>query len=163
MTQEKRKTGRPKGSGLLYTQELADEICERIGRGETLTSICSNEHMPATRTVGDWAAAFEDFAASFARARVRGFDALADECIKIAEDGSNDWMERNAEGDGAKAWQLNGEHVQRSKLRVETRLKLLAKWDPKRYGDKLQQEHTGPGGGPVQVEEVRRTIVDPKA
>jgi hypothetical protein len=27
--------------------------------------------------------------------------------------------------------------VQRAKLRIDTRLKLLSKWDPKRYGEKL--------------------------
>lgn len=33
---------------------------------------------------------------------------------------------------------------------------------PKEYGDKVQNEHTGPGGGPLQVQEVRRTVVDPR-
>lgn len=45
-----------------------------------------------------------------------------------------------------KEWML------RSKLRVETRLKLLAKWDPKRYGEKITQEISGPDGGPVRTE-----------
>lgn len=37
-----------------------------------------------------------------------------------------------------------------AKSRAEQRLKLLAKWDPKRYGDKITQEHTGADGGPIQ-------------
>ena len=38
------------------------------------------------------------------------------------------------------------------RVRIETRLKLLAKWDPKRYGDRLQAELTGANGGPVRSE-----------
>ncbi len=49
----------------------------------------------------------------------------------------------------AAGWQLNGEHVQRSRLRVDTRKWILSKLAPKRYGDKLQ--HTGDGGGPIRV------------
>ena len=44
---------------------------------------------------------------------------------------------------------LNVEFVQRSKLRVETR-KWAAKVNhPKKYGDKISQELSGPNGGPV--------------
>ena len=40
--------------------------------------------------------------------------------------------------------------VEHRKLRIETRLKLLAKWNPKKYGDKLA--HTGADGeGPVEI------------
>ena len=34
--------------------------------------------------------------------------------------------------------------------------------NPRRYGDKVQTELTGANGGPVQVQEVRRTVVDPR-
>jgi hypothetical protein len=40
-------------------------------------------------------------------------------------------------------------------LRIETRLKLLAKWDPKRYGERLHSEVTGVDGGPLQIQIVR--------
>ena len=50
-------------------------------------------------------------------------------------------MERLGEDGQGIGFQLNGEHVQRSKLRIETRLKLLAKWDPRRYGDRLALDH----------------------
>ena len=33
--------------------------------------------------------------------------------------------------------------MQRSKLRIHTRLQLLAKWNPKKYGEKLALEHSG--------------------
>lgn len=33
--------------------------------------------------------------------------------------------------------------IEHRKLRIETRLKLLAKWNPKKYGDKLDLNHGG--------------------
>ena len=63
-----------------------------------------------------------------------GFDAIAEECLDIADNASNDWMTREGK-DGETSWQVNGEHIQRSKVRIETRLKLLAKWCRQRYGE----------------------------
>lgn len=61
---------------------------------------------------------------------------MADEIIEIADDGSNDWMER--EGKAAP----NGEMVNRSRLRVDTRKWLMSKMAPKKYGDKMSTELT---------------------
>lgn len=120
-----------------FAQEVADDICARLSKGEPLASICRDENMPAVRTVSDWKAAHEQFAADFARAREEGFDALAAECLDIADETSRDTLYTES-GD-----RPNSEWITRSKLRIETRLKLLAKWDVKRYGDKVQTEHSG--------------------
>ena len=37
---------------------------------------------------------------------------------------------------------MNSEWVQRSKLRFEARMRLLAKWNSGRYGDRQQVEHS---------------------
>ena len=124
---EKLKRGRPS----LFTDKIADEICERLSNGEPLAQICRDEHMPASRTVSDWTAAYVDFSADFARARETGFDAIAMDALNIADETSRD-SKRSASGDLV----ADSEWISRSKLRVETRLRLLAKWDPKRYGDK---------------------------
>lgn len=121
----------PHGRPSKFTPEVAQEICERLSKGEPLAQICRDEHMPATRTVATWRENDEEFSASIARAREDGFDAIAQECLDIADDAKSDTV--NTEH-GERA---NTEWISRSKLRVETRLKLLAKWDPKRYGEKL--------------------------
>ncbi len=111
----------------------AQLIAEYVGDGQTIAETARlleirrgaiYEHMnESTR--------FRDMMES---ARERGYDAIAEECVRIAEDGTNDYRSTIF---GIK---LDKEHVQRSKLRVETRLKLLAKWHPKKYGEKLQVE-----------------------
>lgn len=45
--------------------------------------------------------------------------------------------------DDQEYWQLNGEHVQRSRLRIETRKWLMAKMKPKKYGEKLDMTSDG--------------------
>lgn len=141
----KRRRGRPSK----FTPEVAKEICDRIATGEPLAAICRDAHMPGVQTVNDWRAVNAEFSGSIAQARLDGFDALAAECLAIAEDGSRDWVERKRR-DGSTYQALDDEHVQRSKLRIETRLKLLAKWDPKRFGDRVT--HAGDPDQPVSVE-----------
>jgi hypothetical protein len=72
-------------------------------------------------------------------------DALFDEALEIADDASGDWT---ADKDGKKT--LDHEHVQLSRLRVDTRKWAAGKLAPKRYGDKMQ--HVGEGGGPIRTE-----------
>lgn len=136
-----------------YNPAKADEIVERLAEGEPLRQICRDEHMPKWRTVYDWLDAHPDFATRFAHARALGFDALAEESLDIADDGTNDWIERESKRTGQTYIALNEEAVSRSKLRIETRLKLLAKWDPKRYGERQAIEHSGPSGEPIQIED----------
>jgi len=135
-----------------YTTELADEIVDRLSEGEPLRRICRDEHMPSWRTFYDWVEARPDFAARITRARELGEDSIAQECFDIADNAANDWMIRNGMDDEP-SWSVNGEHIQRSKLRIETRLKLLAKWNPKKWGEKVTQTVEG-GEKPLQVENI---------
>jgi hypothetical protein len=95
--------------------------------------------MPGKATVFRWLGANEEFRDQYARAREAQAEALADEIIDIADDGHNDWMERN-QGDAA-GWVQNGEAMQRSRLRVDARKWVASKLLPKKYGDKLDHEH----------------------
>jgi hypothetical protein len=77
---------------------------------------------------------------------------LADELLEISDNGLNDWMERN--GEGNVGWLVNGEAIQRSKLRVDTRKWVASKLKPKKYGDRQTFEHTGKDGGAIQTENI---------
>ena len=129
---------RPRGRPSLYTLALAEEVCERLSNGETLEDICRSAHLPATRTVYLWTETHESFAADFARARTRGFDAIAAEALRIANT-PVEGIEYVTKADGG-VEERRGDMLGHRKLQIETRLKLLAKWDPKRYGEKLALE-----------------------
>lgn len=137
-----KKRGRPTD----YTGALAGQICLRLANGESLRKLCQDDKMPDKATVLRWLADKEkaEFRDQYAHARELQADKLFDEAIEIADDASGDWVEAD---DGKKV--LDHEHVQRSRLRVDTRKWAAGKLAPKRYGDKLQ--HTGDGGGPIRV------------
>jgi hypothetical protein len=124
----------------VYTPEIVERIVTGISEGQTLRQLCRDIGIGKS-TWYAWCAehpelSTPEFAGRIARARVLGFDEIAEECIDIADDRSHDYIK---DDDGHRVF--DSEHVQRAKMRIETRLKLLAKWDPKRYGDKLQTEN----------------------
>lgn len=96
--------------------------------------------MPARRTVDRWRQEDEAFAARVARARDIGYDQIAEECLTIA-DTTEQGVTTVVDDDGTK--ETTGDMLGHRKLRVETRLKLLACWDPRRYGNKASIEHSG--------------------
>lgn len=136
-----------------YKKATLDKICDRLSLGEPLAVICRDKGMPSRGTVYLWEKQHEGVPERIARAREEGEDYLAAECLEIADNASNDWMERNGDSPG---YTLNGDHVQRSKLRIETRLKLLAKWNPRKYGDRQQIDHQSTDGSmtpkPTRIE-----------
>jgi hypothetical protein len=71
------------------------------------------------------------------RARESGYHKMADELLEIADDASNDFMERKGK-DGEAVMVVDHDHIARSRLRVDTRKWLLSKALPKVYGDKLE-------------------------
>ncbi len=119
-----------------YTQEIADEICAQLADGKSLRTVCRADSMPCVATVFNWFRKYPQFLEQYARAKEESADTLADEILEIADDGRNDWMERNGEAD--KGWAVNGEQIQRSRLRVDTRKWIASKLKPKKYGDKLE-------------------------
>lgn len=136
---EKKKIGRPPQP---VPKDKAESLVTWISQGKTCREWCTLNSVGVT-TVFDWMAKDAAFAESIARAREAGEEIIAQECMEIADNATNDWMERKtSEGDAAGV-EFNKEHVQRSKLRIETRLKLLAKWNPKKWGERQQIEHSG--------------------
>jgi hypothetical protein len=133
------------GQSSTYTPELAAEICARLSEGEPLRVICRDEHMPAWRTVYDWIRANPEFATRIARARELGYDAIAEEALEIADTPKSGVRTEETE-DGYKT--VREDMLGHRKLQVETRLKLLAKWSPKKYGDKIDVTS---GGDPVNM------------
>jgi hypothetical protein len=98
--------------------------------------LAEDEGMPGATTFWRWIFDDEELRAKVADARAQGVEALLDECGEIADDGANDYVERQR-GDGSTFIALDKEAVMRSKLRVDTRIKLAQMLKPKTYGPKL--------------------------
>lgn len=106
-----------------------DDLCDHLSKGLPMAEWSRRKGNPSLDVVEDWCKADESIARSIAHAREVGGDAIAADALRIADDTTGDTL--------------------RDRLRVETRLKLLAKWHPKRYGDRQQLEHSG--GVSIQV------------
>ena len=120
-----------RGRPSLYTPEIAAKICDALAEGQSLRKICKDDSMPSEAAVRRWVIDdYEGFAAQYTRSRDIGLDCVADEVFEIADDGSDH---------------------QRDRLRFDARRWYLSKLAPKRYGDKITQEHTGTDGGPIQT------------
>ncbi|TIN20158.1 MAG: terminase small subunit protein [Mesorhizobium sp.] len=143
------------GRPTIYSDEIANTICEQIAGGKSLRSICLDEAMPAKSTVFAWLAdpGRDDFRTKYVHAREAQADVLVDEMTDIADDGTNDWMEqKNSDGE-VTGWKENGEALRRSALRISARQWIAEKLRPKKYGSKVAL--TDGEGGPLTVQIVK--------
>jgi len=130
------KRGRPSK----YSPELADEICTLLCEGNTMKSICALPHMPDIATIWRWEQENGEFCKLSARAREAGTHVIADQCIEIADDPILDPADK--------------------RVRIDTRLRLIGKWNSKKYGDKI--EHTVQQDF-IPLDELRRRIAESEA
>lgn len=133
-----------------FNREIFNLICEHMSRGQTLREVCRDSEMPGESTVRSWAVLdiADGVAAQYARAREALAAHWADETVEIADDGTNDWVERRRR-DGSTETALDREHVERSKLRVSQRNWLLARILPKTYGDRIATQQLDKEGNPT--------------
>lgn len=115
----KPQLGRP----TLFTDELALEICERIANGRSLRSVCLDKDMPNVATVMRWIDKNSDFCEQYRRACEDRETTHFEEMLTIADE----VLPETAE-------------VARAKLRIDTRKWVLARMNPKKYGDKQKDE-----------------------
>ena len=135
-----KKLGRP----TVFTPKVGETICARMCDGESLREICLDEKMPTRSSVHLWlvqakgedpAPGLKIFSDQYKEAVEVRAENMFDELEGIADDGQNDWMEKEAK-DGSSYTVLDHEHVQRSRLRIDTRKWKLSKMLPKRFGER---------------------------
>jgi hypothetical protein len=127
---------RPPGRPSIYSDELASKICRYVAEGYSLRQIGDLPQMPHKRTVKRWLAENPTFQERYAQAKEEMAEHFAEEILEIADDGSNDWIEREVES-GKIIKVVDHEHIARSRLRVDTRKWLMSKLLPKKYGERL--------------------------
>lgn len=144
-----KKMGRPPEA---VPQDKAQAICEWISLGNTLRQWCRDNDIHYS-TVYLWMEKDKDFAQRFAHAREVGHDAIADECLEIID--TEPEMSESFSQSGSSRHR-DSAHIGWLKNRAEMRLKLLAKWNPKKYGDKTTTEVTGADGGAIVIDDTER-------
>jgi hypothetical protein len=134
-----KKIGRP----TKWTQEIEDDICARLSRGEPLRAICRTEGYPEWNTFYSWMERSEALSARVALARENGVEAIAQDTLAMID------AEPRYVEDAKGGTRIDAGYVQWLKLRTEQRMKLLACWSPNRYGNRVQV--AGDKDNPLQV------------
>jgi len=120
----------PGGRPSIFTQELADEICTRLANGESLRAICNSERddfIPSIGTVLRWVTEQPQFREQYVKAREIQAETHADDIVSIADGSGADDSIKTA----------------RDRLRVDARKWVASKLLSKKYGDKVEVEHSG--------------------
>jgi transposase-like protein len=147
-----------------YTLALGERICADLSNGKPLRQICREVGIDWS-TVYAWRDRFPNFGKRLQLARDMGEEAIAAECLEIADtplEGIETTEEATTVSNVDDAGELTmkpatltktkrGDMLGHRKLQIETRLKLLAKWNPSKWGDKVEQTHKGDPGAPVHL------------
>ena len=118
----------------------ADDLYIHLASGKTMAEFCRQPGRPILPRIYEALAADADLAVRIERARVIGYDVIADDCLKIAD---TQLLGRRTKRSDAGVEIVEEDVLGHRKLQIETRIKLLAKWHPKKYGEKLDVEHKG--------------------
>lgn len=131
------KIGRP----TTITPEAIEDICRRIALGDSLRTICADKEMPGLSTVCRAVSEDGEFRERYARAQVQRGENLMSELLELCDSPIKDNVD-----------------AQHRKLQIDTRKWVIAKMFPKKYGDKIENIHSGE----VKLEKITRTVIDPK-
>lgn len=112
-------------------------ILSQIEQGFSLRYVLKKDDMPSRYTFFEWIKEDDEKANQYARSCEVRADVIFEEILEIADNSENDTI-HTEKGEIA-----NSEWINRSRLRVDARKWMLGKMNPKKYGEKIQKEHSG--------------------
>lgn len=144
----------PAGRPSTYSQEIADEICERLAGGESVLAMVEADagRIPPQTVIFQWLLKHEDFAQNYARARRSWAEFEFERMMQIA-DTPQLGVKIKTTDKGTET--IEGDMVDHRRLQVDTRKWALARMFPKKYGDAQLIKHGDPDGNKLQVEITR--------
>lgn len=139
-------------SGASVTAEIKIAIIDHLSQGKTLADYLRDNPRPTRPQIAAACKEDPEFDKAYQAARDIGHDELAEGSLELVDE----TPERLSQSGGIDpAW------VARQKMRVWHRMNLLAKWNPRKYGEKTQTELTGANGGPVVVSRIELVPLKP--
>jgi hypothetical protein len=108
-----------------FSQELFDEICERISSGESLRKICKDDKMPNLTSVWKWLNESEELSKQYARAREQQAETFVDEILSICDE----VLPTGLDG------KIDPSVVNQARLKIDARKWVASKLKPKRFGE----------------------------
>lgn len=126
------KAKHPGGRPSLYTEEIADLICEKLTEGMSLRKICQLDGFPKASAVYTWLDKHPEFADKYTRAREVATEDMLEDILEIADHPELDPNDK--------------------RIRIDTRKWAMGKLKPKKYGEKQTLEHGNKDGEGLKVD-----------
>lgn len=117
-------------------------LFEMVVNGKSLRTILKMDNMPDITTFYIWIENDKEKSKQYAQAIKMRADLLFDEMLDIADDSSGDYIDQDI-GDGIIVNKFDHEHVQRSKLRIDTRKWVIERMNAKKYNEKYLEDNEG--------------------
>lgn len=148
--------GRPRED---VPHELAQTLLDWLVEGRTLADWCRLPGHPKRDTVRRWCERDAEFARAYAQAKDMQADAIADECVRIADTqlvAEEETEETDEDGNVTrKVKRLDA--LGHRRLQIETRWRVLRAIAPSRYGDTQRVAVGGDDSAPpIRLTEVQR-------
>ncbi len=145
--------GSKKGRPTIYRDSIVKAICIRLSIGDSLNKICQLDGYPGKATVYRWLLSNEVFRDKYQQAREMQQENFLDDIIDIADETSSDYT--TVEGKNGTYERFDNEHVQRSRLRIDTRKWIMERMAPTKYASRAQVDNVSSDGSmtPVPSEE----------
>lgn len=115
---------------LANREQIIADVLELVGNGTNIVAACRQAGVSLV-TLNKWRDADPALAAALVKAKESGSDAIAVEALSIVDARPETYTDKSGNtrlDPAAVAWQ---------KVRADTRLRLLASWAPKQYGNKV--------------------------
>lgn len=129
---EEPKAKHPGGRPSLYSEEIADAICEKLTEGMSLRKICQLNGFPKASAIYTWLDKHPEFAEKYVRAREVATEDMLEDILEIADNPELDPNEK--------------------RIRIDTRKWAMGKLKPKKYGEKQTLEHGNKDGETLKVD-----------
>jgi len=139
----------PIGRPSEFSQDTANQICNRLAGGESLRSITEDPTMPSRQTIYSWMTARPAFLDQYVRAREEQAESMADEIVAIADETPETTPVFNRDGEQIDI-KLDSAYIQWQRNRIDARKWTASKLRPKKYGDRVV--HAGDDENPVVLE-----------
>lgn len=118
--------------------KIINAACERVSNGEAIRNVLKDDNMPGTEAFFNWIKEDESKSKQYACACALRADAIFDEMLDIA-----DAYEKDVSKDKDGIEQVNYNIINRDRLRNDTRKFIVARLNPKKYGDTTRHKHSG--------------------
>ena len=133
-TREEFKRLLPIRNKLPFSDELAQELCERVSAGELVIDITNENHMPTLRRLNQWLRDNAEFQELYAQSIQDRLSIFEEQVIQIADDVERDYKEITMRTGHTKRV-VDPEVIARAKLRVDVRFRHLKAGKPTKWGD----------------------------